>query len=95
MLRGLNYERQKNISINYKGLFLDAALRYDILIENLIVVVLKAVDGILPIHEAILLSYMRLLEKPKGVFLNFKCTNILREGQKTLINGYFSALPKK
>ena len=46
------------------------------------------------IHEAIVLTYMKMLEKPKGVIINFHCTNIFKEGQKTLVNEYYAALPK-
>ncbi len=49
---------------------------------------------LLPVHESILLTYMKLLEKPKGILINFNCTNILKEGQKTLVNEYYAALPK-
>lgn len=45
---------------------------------------LKSMDGILPVHEAQLLTYMKLLQKPKGILLNFNCTNIFKEGQKNI-----------
>jgi GxxExxY protein len=60
----------------------------------LILVELKAIDGLLPVHQAQVLTYMKLLKKPKGVLINFNCTNIFKEGQKTLVNEYYSALPK-
>jgi GxxExxY protein len=94
ILKGMSYERQKSVPLNYKGLLLNAELRYDVLVEDLIIVELKAVECILPVHEAVLLSYMRMLEKPKGILFNFKCSNIFREGQKTLVNHYFGSLPK-
>ena len=93
-LRNLNYELQQAVPIVYKGVHLDAELRYDVMVENLIVVELKAIEGIAPVHEAVLLSYMQLLEKPKGILINFNCTNIFKEGQKTLVNKYYAALPK-
>jgi GxxExxY protein len=79
--------------INYKGVILDADLRLDILVENALIVELKAIEGMLPIHEAQLLTYMTLLQKPKGILINFNCTNIFKEGQKTLVNEYYAALP--
>ena len=94
-LKGLNYTSQQMIPIHYKGMLLDAELRFDVLVETLIIVELKSIEGILPVHEAILLTYMILLEKPKGVMINFNCTNIFKEGQKTLVNEYYAALPKK
>ena len=93
-LKGLRYQSQKSVPLFYKGVHLDAELRFDVLIEDLIIAELKSTDGILPIHEAVLLTYLGMLEKPKGIIINFNCTNIFKEGQKTLINKYFTALPK-
>lgn len=61
--------------------------------EDLLLIELKANDGFLPIHEAILFTYMRMLQKPKGILINFNCTNIFKNGQKTLINDLYTALP--
>ena len=93
-LKGLHAQSQQKIPIKYKGLSLNADLRYDLLVENLIVTELKANEGILPVHEAILLTYMKMLEKSKGIIINFNCTNIFKEGQKTLVNNTYAALPK-
>lgn len=68
-------------------------LRCDFLIDDVMVLELKAVDCILPIHEAKLLTYMKLLEAPKGILINFNCVNIFREGQKTYVNDLFRQLP--
>jgi len=65
----------------------------DVMVENLIIIELKAMEGILPVHEAQLLTYMKLLQKPKGILINFICTNIFKVGQKTLVNQFYSALP--
>jgi len=92
-LRGINYKCQLWVPINYKGLHLDGDLRLDVLVEDVLCVELKAQEGILPIHEAILLSYMKMLEKPKGVLINFHCLNIFKDGQKTLVNNLFAELP--
>jgi GxxExxY protein len=93
-LKGLNYEAQQKVPIHYKGISLDAELRFDVVVEDIVIVELKAIDGMLPVNEAILLTYMKLLEKPKGILINFNCTNIFKEGQKTLVNQYYAALPK-
>lgn len=93
-LKGLRCQSQQKIPITYKDLYLDADLRFDVLVENLIIVELKSIDGILPIHVAILLTYMRLLSKPKGVIINFRCTNIFKEGQRTLVNELYAELPQ-
>jgi hypothetical protein len=54
---------------------------------------LKAMEGMPPVHDAILLTYMGMLQKPKGVLINFHCINIFKEGQRTLVNDLFAALP--
>lgn len=92
-LKGIEYNTQTKVPIEYKGLKLDAELRLDVIVEDLLIVELKAVDGLLPIHDAILLSYMRLLQKPKGILINFNSVNIFKSGQKTLINNIYSSLP--
>lgn len=93
-LRGLGTQSQQRIPINYKGLSLYAELRYDVLVEDMIIAELKSMDGILPIHEAVLLTYLKMLKKPKGILINFNCTNIFKEGQRTLVTEFCSALPK-
>ena len=93
-LKQLHYMSQQKVPVTYKDLRLDAELRFDVLVENLIIVELKSIDGILPIHQAVLLTYLKMLSKPKGIIINFNCTNIFKEGQKTLVNEYYAALPK-
>ena len=92
-LRGLQYKSQQKVPINYKGISMEADLRYDVLVEDLIIVELKACEGIVPIFEAIVLSYMEMTGKPKGIIINFHCLNIFKEGQRTLVNKIYSALP--
>ncbi len=94
-LRGIEYKNQVWVPLEYKGLELDTELRLDVLVENLLCVELKAQQGLLPIHDAVLLSYMQMLQKPKGILINFHCVNIFKEGQKTLVNSLFSFLPEE
>jgi GxxExxY protein len=94
-LRGLAHKNQIWVPLEYKGLLLDTELRLDVLVEDLLCVELKAQEGLLPIHDAILLSYMQMLQKPKGILINFHCVNIFKEGQKTLVNSLFSLLPEE
>lgn len=93
-LREIKFISQLIVPINYKGILIEADYRLDFLIENEIVVELKAMEGILPVHEAQLLTYMKLLQKSKGILLNFNCTNIVKEGSKQMVNEFFSALPE-
>lgn len=94
-LRGMHYQSQQKVNVNYKDILLDAELRYDVLVENLIIVELKSIDGILPVHEAVVLTYMKMLNKTKGIIINFNCTNIFKEGQRTLVNMLYASLPEK
>ena len=93
MLKDFRVVSQLKVPINYKGLQLKADLRLDVLVENLIVVEIKAVEKMNALYEAQILSYMRLLEKPKGLLINFCCRNIFKEGQKTFVNDLYSLLP--
>lgn len=92
--KGMQIITQQKVPLVFRGLYLDCDLRFDMLVENTIIVEIKAVDFLFPIHEAQLLTYLKLLEKPKGILINFNCTNIFKEGQKTMVTELFSFLPK-
>jgi len=92
--KGLNVASQQKVPLVFRGLYLDCELRFDLLVADSVIVEIKAIDYILPIHEAQLLTYLKLLEKPKGVLINFNCTNIFKEGQKTMVTEMFATLPK-
>jgi len=92
--KGLQIITQQKVPLLFRGLYLDCDLRFDLMVENSIIVEIKAIDGLLPIHEAQLLTYLKLLEKPKGILLNFNCINIFKEGQKTMVTELYSSLPK-
>jgi GxxExxY protein len=94
-LRNIEYKSQVWTPLEYKGMLLDTELRLDVLVENILCVELKAQEGLLPIHDAVLLSYMQMLQKPKGILINFHCVNIFKEGQKTLVNNLFAVLPEE
>jgi GxxExxY protein len=93
-LKNLEFKSQLWVNAEYKGIPLEADLRLDVLVEDFVIVELKAIDGLLPVHHAQVLTYMKLLKKPKGILINFNCTNIFKEGQKTLVNEYYGQLPK-
>jgi GxxExxY protein len=92
--RGLNLVLQQKVPLFFRGIYLECDLRFDLLVEDSIIVEIKATDGLLPIHEAQLLTYLKLLEKPKGILINFNCSNIFKEGQKTMVTELFAKLPK-
>lgn len=92
-LRNINFEVEKNIDVNYKGHVLNRKYRQDIIVENLIIVELKAIDAIHPIHKAKLATYLLLNEKPKGLLFNFNVLNLTKEGMVPWVNQYYSDLP--
>lgn len=78
----------------YKGKDIGANLFIDLLVNNLVIVELKSVERILPIHNAQLLTYLKLTGKPKGLLINFNCENITKE-LVPLVTKKFSELPKE
>jgi GxxExxY protein len=90
---GYHIQSQQTVPLFFQGLELDCELRYDILVNDLIIIELKTVEALLTIHEAQLLTYLRLLQKPKGILINFNCTNIFKEGQRTFVTEIYRNLP--
>jgi len=83
-LRGIPFEQQVQMPLDYKGESLDAHLRLDLVVDHVLILELKAVDHLLPIHEAQLLTYLKLAKLPVGLLLNFYETK-LKDGLKRLI----------
>jgi len=90
--QGLSVERQVPVPINYKGKDLGSNLILDLLVNDLIVVELKAVEQMIPVFKAQLLSYLKLTGKPKGLLINFNCENITKQ-LVPLVTSEFSKLP--
>jgi GxxExxY protein len=84
-LREIPYERQKNLPIEYKGVTLDTKLRLDVLVDESVVVELKSREKLEPIHEAQLLTHLKLTGMKIGLLINFNVT-VLKEGIKRLAN---------
>jgi GxxExxY protein len=78
-LRGIQFQRQLDLPVLYKGLKLDCGYRIDLLVEETVVVELKALEQILPVHEAQLLTYLRLAQKSVGLLINFNVP-LLKDG---------------
>ena len=85
--RGLNIQAQLALPVFYDGIKLDAGYRIDLLVENAVIVELKAVERILPIHEAQLLSYLKLSNKKVGLLLNFNVVHF-KNGTKRIVNNF-------
>ncbi len=88
---GFDVKKQLNIPVFYDNLQINTKLKLDLLVNDLIVVELKAVETILPVHEAQILTYMKLLEVPQGLLINFFTDNIVKS-MKPFVNDYFSML---
>lgn len=83
--RGLRVESQVPIAVRYDGETLDVGYRADLLVEGVVLVELKSVEAVLPVHKAQLLSYLRLSRKEVGLLINFNVEH-LRDGIKRVIN---------
>jgi GxxExxY protein len=80
---GLRFERQRPVPLEYKGTTLECGYRLDLVVEEALVVEIKCVDRLLPIHEAQLLTYLRLTTLRTGLLVNFRET-VLKNGLKRL-----------
>lgn len=84
--RGLSVERQKGLPVIYRNVQVDCGYRMDLLVDGKVVVELKTVEGLEPIHEAQLLSYLKLSGCKVGLLINFNVA-ILKNGIRRLVNG--------
>jgi GxxExxY protein len=84
--RGLKVQAQVPLPIQYRGICIDVAYRMDLLVEDLVIVELKAVEKLIPIHDAQLLSYLKLSGERLGLLINFHVLR-LKEGYKRIVNG--------
>ena len=89
---GYTVKQQIVADIVYDGLLIETPLRIDLLVNDLVFVELKTVEEIKPVHHAQLLTYMKMLEKPQGLLINFFTDNITRS-MKPFVNEYFTSLP--
>ena len=83
-LRGIRFERQKPMPVVYKDVKLECGYRLDFLVADLVVVELKAVENIAPIHEAFVLTYMRLSGCGVGLLINFN-VRVLKDGIRRFV----------
>jgi GxxExxY protein len=91
--KGFNVMQQVKAPLFYKDLRLEVELKADIIVNESVIIELKTVDCLLPVHEAQLLTYMRLLKIPQGLLMNFYSDN-LSKNTIPLVNEYFKALPE-
>lgn len=83
--RGLEFEKQKSIPIVYEGIHLKEGFRADFVVENLVIIELKSVENIAPVHKKQLLTYLRLTNKRLGLLINFN-TDLIKNGITRIVN---------
>ena len=86
-LRRIPFERQKPIPLVYKDVKLDCGYRIDLLVDSRVVVELKAVEALAPVHDAVVLTYLRLSDCRIGLLINFNIA-VLRDGIRRLVDNY-------
>ena len=91
---GLHVKSQVHVPVIYKGNDLGGILKLDVLVNDIIIVELKAVEQLIPLYKAQLLSYLKLTSKPKGLLINFNCDNI-KKHLVSMVTETFAALPKE
>ena len=86
-LRDFSFERQKPLSVTYKGINLDCAYRLDVVVENMVILELKSCERIEGIHKAQLLTYLKLSGLKLGLLMNFNVP-VLKEGIVRIVNNF-------
>jgi GxxExxY protein len=84
-LRGIRHQRQVTVPLNYKGRLVEVGFRADVVIDGKLLIELKAVDDLQPIHRAQVITYLKLLNLPLGLLINFNST-LLKNGLRRVLN---------
>ena len=88
--RGIPYEKQKTVALNYKGHQLGNGLKLDVLVDKKVVIELKSCDAILPVHKAQLMTYLKLTGLPIGFLVNFNVP-LIKNGVQRFVNQHNSS----
>jgi GxxExxY protein len=78
-LRGITFQREVELPVQYKGILLDCGYRLDFLVDNSVIVEIKCVETVLPVHEAQLITYLKLSKKRVGILINYQ-VELLKDG---------------
>ena len=84
-LRDVRYQRQLPVPLNYKGKLIEVGFRADIVIEQRLLIELKAVEGIIPVHHAQVITYLKILRLPLGLLINFNEV-LIKDGLHRILN---------
>jgi GxxExxY protein len=93
--KGFKVESQIEVPVKFHDLVIDRGYRLDLLVEDLIIVELKTVEEVNPVHKSQILTHLNFMTKPKGILINFRSSNIFYEGQQTFVTKEYSKLPKE
>lgn len=92
-LRGIKTSSQQEVPVIFKGKTMTKKFRYDLLVEDCIIVELKAAKKFQPIDSAQAMTHAQLLKVPKSILINFNTTNIIQHGHKSFVNEFYRKLP--
>src|SRR5262245_52587715 len=84
-LRGIRYQRQLPIPLNYKGKLIEVGFRADIVIEEKLLIELKAVEQVIPVHKAQVITYLKIMQLPLGLLINFNEV-LIKDGIQRILN---------
>lgn len=84
--RGLSVKRQVIVQIEYEGIVLEEGFRADLIVDNSVIIELKSVESVVPVHKKQLLTYLRLSDKKLGLLVNFG-ENLIKDGITRIVNG--------
>ncbi|WP_345766771.1 GxxExxY protein [Chryseobacterium endophyticum] len=91
--KGFIVDQQISTKINYEKIEIETPLKIDLLVNDTVIIEVKTVESLLPVHQAQLMTYMKLLKKPQGLLINFHTDNISKS-MIPLVNEYFTKLPE-
>jgi GxxExxY protein len=83
----MNYKRQEGIEVRYDNIKMDIGFRTDIIVENKVIVEIKSVETLLPVHHKQLLTYLKLTDKKVGLLVNFN-VNLVKDGIVRIVNNF-------
>jgi len=86
-MQNISFARQVHLPVVYKKIRLDCGYRMDLVVEDLVIIEIKALDQILPVHEAQLLTYLKLYGRNVGLLINFH-SRVLKDGVRRLVNDF-------
>jgi len=84
-LRGINYQRQLPVPLNYKGKLIEVGFRADVVIDGKLLIELKAVEQVIPVHKAQVITYLKILRLPLGLLINFNEV-LIKDGIQRVLN---------